>query len=96
MSSSDSSQLAAVQRQLEEREAVISSGQSRISRLEGLNKLAQVTAMQCEAELSASQASLAHANERLQHVMSELQQSQCVFAVFRHDTAYTLVAAEFL
>lgn len=59
------------------KESTVTSQQTRISRLEALHRLAQESALKCEAELDRCSAALSQAEADKQGLAAELQQSRC-------------------
>jgi hypothetical protein len=64
------------------KESVITSNQARIARLEALHKLAQDSALKCEAELVSCHEGLSKAEEEKQRLRAEVHQS-------KYDTAHS-------
>jgi hypothetical protein len=60
------------------KESAITSNEMRISKLESLHKLAQESAMKCEAELVACHEALTKTQIDNQRLKAEAQQSRCV------------------
>lgn len=62
---------------LADKEAAAAAAETRIARLEALHKLAQDSALQCEAELTEMQEALVKGDLDHQRLVVDLQQSRC-------------------
>ena len=77
-------QVAQLRTLVARKESTITASQTRIGKLEALHKLAQESAMKCEAELVSCHESLSRAVVEKQKLSADAQQARCVHSLLLH------------
>lgn len=75
---SHSSSTAELQKLLEQKDAQLSAHQLRVSKLESLHRLAQDSALKCEADLASCYEALSTSERKNERLQEELDNSKCV------------------
>lgn len=73
---------AELQKLLEQKDAQLSAHQLRVSKLESLHRLAQESALKCEADLASCYEALSASERKNKSLKEELDNSKCVLPTF--------------